>query len=313
VDPQVLGVTLMHEHIFLDMARVTRDRAQRLYEVPLSVRELTDFAAAGGSTIVEVTNRQLGRRPDALAEVARATGLHIVMGCGWYREPYYTQDVWTLPTSRLAEDIIAEITDGVGEHRVRPGIIGEIGSDDEYISPVEEKSFRAAARAHLATGLTITTHASRGRVGLAQLDLLMEEGVAPDRVIIGHCDATADTEYHGLLTQQGVWVQFDLIHDRNPWERDKAVRLVCEFLESGHLHRLLLSHDVCKRGHLTTYGGTGYAFLLTEFATHLKAAGVSDNELATLLVANPRAALIGGTTESPSAAPHTRAAALARV
>ncbi|MEK2474093.1 hypothetical protein [Streptomyces noursei] len=59
-----------------------------------------------------------------------------------------------------AEDLTAEITEGIGKHRIRPGIIGEIGSDRDYISPAEEKSFRAAARAHLHTGLTITTHAS---------------------------------------------------------------------------------------------------------------------------------------------------------
>nr|WP_097240838.1 hypothetical protein [Streptomyces sp. 1114.5] len=133
------------------------------------------------------------------------------MGCGWYREPYYDQELWTRTARELADDIVREIREGVGEHRVRSGIIGEIGTDRHYVSPVEEKSFRAAARAHLRTGLTITTHASQRRVGTAQLDLLEEEGVDPGRVVIGHCGHYADTEYHDALARRGCWVQFDLL------------------------------------------------------------------------------------------------------
>ncbi|MGW7088887.1 phosphotriesterase family protein [Streptomyces sp. NPDC054871] len=293
VPAATLGMTLMHEHVFIDLARVTGDKTQKLFELPLAVKELADFTAAGGVTVVDVTNRNLGRQPDRLVEVAQATGLNIVMGCGWYREPYFDDEVWTLPTSRLAEDIVTEITEGIGTRRARPGVIGEIGSHRDYISPVEEKSFRAAARAHLQTGLTITTHASQGRVGLAQLDLLTEEGADPSRIIIGHCDQYPDAEYHDHLARRGAWVQFDLIHHKNAWESEKAVRNVCEFLARGHLDRLLLSHDVCKRAHLKAYGGVGYAYIPTEFADQLKAAGVTDEELHTLLVTNPSTALTG--------------------
>lgn len=297
VPARSLGITLMHEHVFIDLARITRDKTKHLYEIPLAVRELGDFAACGGRTLVDVTNRNLGRRPYALAEVAKALSLHIVMGCGWYREPYFDEEVWRRPTAALAEDIITEITDGVGESGVRPGIIGEIGSDRDYISPVEEKSFRAAARAHLATGLTVTTHASQGRVGLDQLDLLEEEGMAPGRVIIGHCDQFPDLEYHDLLARRGGWVEFDLIHDRTEWELEKAVRIVTEFLARGHVRQLLLSHDVCKRAHLKAYGGTGYDFLLSAFVPRLEAAGVSRAEITTIFEDNPRRALtgVGGT------------------
>ncbi|MGW6055503.1 phosphotriesterase family protein [Streptomyces sp. NPDC055189] len=281
-----VGVTLIHEHVFIDLARVTRDKTQHLFEESLAVAELAHFAAAGGRTVVDVTNRNLGRRPEALVAVARSTGLNIVMGCGWYREPYFDDEVWRRPTSALAQDIITEIDEGVGEDRVRPGIIGEIGSHRDYISPVEEKSFRAAARAQLHSGLTVTTHASQGRVGLAQLDLLEEEGVDPGRVVIGHCDQYPDTEYHDTLARRGAWVEFDLIHHRNDWELKKSVGIVCEFLDRGHLKRTLLSHDVCKRAHLKAYGGTGYDFLLTEFTERLMAEGVTKDEIDTIFRAS---------------------------
>jgi hypothetical protein len=72
---------------------------------------------------------------------------------------------------------------------LRAGVIGEIGADRWYVSAAEERSFRAAARAHLRTGLTISTHAARWPVGLEQLRLLTEEGADPRRVIIGHADS----------------------------------------------------------------------------------------------------------------------------
>src|SRR5215213_4273866 len=84
-----LGVTLTHEHLFLDLFRVTRIRDQRLNDEPLMIDEVRRFKDAGGGTIVEVTNHGLDPNPAALRRVAEAAGVNIVMGCGWYREPYY--------------------------------------------------------------------------------------------------------------------------------------------------------------------------------------------------------------------------------
>lgn len=283
----------MHEHLLIDLARITRVRSDRLDESDLAVRELQEFTKLGGRTIVDVTNRNLGRSPEALSRIAAAANVNVIMGCGWYREPYYDEELWRLPVGRLADDIVLEIVEGIGEQKIKPGIIGEIGSDREFISPVEERSFRAAARAHLQTGLTISTHASQGRVGIDQLDLLTEEGVDPTRVVIGHCDHTSDSDYHETLAARGAWVQFDLIHHNNEWEINKSVRLVQAFLDRGYLHRLLLSQDVCKKGHLTAYRGVGYGFVISVFAQRLREAGLSEKELDTILVENPRAALIG--------------------
>ena len=288
-----LGITLPHEHLMCDLARVTGRRDEQLADVDLAVAEVARFRSAGGVTLVDLTNRHLGRDPLALQTISRATGLHIVMGCGWYREPFYDREVFEKSTDQLTDDIVDEVTRGVGDTGVRPGIIGEIGCDLHYISPAEERSFRAAARAHHRTGLTITTHALRAPVGLTQLDLLVEERVDPRRVIVGHADTYPKPDYHEAVAKRGAWLQFDTVRGGHEFEILKRIRLVQEVIARGHLRQLLLSHDVCIPAHLRAYGGGGYDYLLTEFIPRLLGAGLTQEQIHTLTVENPRAALTG--------------------
>lgn len=288
-----LGTILPHEHLLCDLARITGYREHRLNEVELAIQEVRRFREAGGQTVVDMTSGGLGRNPIALQKIARETGLHIVMGCGWYREPYYEAEVYEKTTNQIAADMIRDIDLGVGDTRIRAGIIGEIGCRLQYIQPSEERCFRAAARAHKQTGLSITTHATDSPVGLAQLDLLEDEGVDLRRVNVSHCDTYPNPDYHEALAKRGAHVEFDFVRGGYDWEMDKEVRLVKEFLRRGFLQQLLLSHDVCLKAHLHAYGGSGYDYLLTTFLGKLLDAGISREELQIITVENPRAALIG--------------------
>jgi predicted metal-dependent phosphotriesterase family hydrolase len=289
-----LGLTLPHEHLFVDLFRVTRVRDGLLNDERLSTEEAARFKAAGGGTLVEVTNHGLRRNAAAMRRVAEATGLHVVMGTGWYREPYYDHDYIGRRTTReLAADFVAEIEQGEAATGIRPGIIGEIGADWSWVSPAEERVHRASGRAHRQTGLAVTLHALESPVGLQQLDLLREEGADLRRVIVGHCDTWPDPDYHEAIARQGAYVQFDTIRGIHPYETDKQLRLALEMVRRGHLERLLLSHDNCFRSHLVGYGGHGYAYIPTGFAPLLRKAGLSEEQLHVILVENPRRVLTG--------------------
>ena len=222
--------------------------------------------------------------------MAERTGLHIVRGSGYYRRAYFPAYVDELSTDALADLIVADIEEGVDG--VRAGIIGEIGCD-KVITAIEERSFRAAARAHRRTGLTITTHAARWPVGGAQLDLLVEEGVDPSRVVIGHCDMVPDHDYHLSLARRGAWIQFDTVQGVH--EHDTRCRLdwLRSLADAGFLGQVLLSQDVCLRSDYAAMGGPGYAYVVTGFADRLRAEGFDDADLHTLLVDNPRRMLTG--------------------
>ncbi len=289
-----LGVTLTHEHLILDLCRVTRDASQVLNEVPLAIQELGYFGRAGGATVVEVTNRGLGRNPGALVEIARATGLNVVMGAGWYREPFYDRSIYERTTNAIADEIVRDLMVGVDDTSIRAGIIGEIGADVHYVSPAEERVLRATARAHEQTGVTITTHGVRSPVGLAQLDILEDEGVDLGRVIIGHCDFYPHPDFHTAVARRGAFVQFDSIgRGFYEWDIEQRLDWVIRLIDQGFLHRILLSHDVCMKPHLRAYGGQGYDYVLTGFVPRLRQAGLSDEQIQTLTVDNPRSALTG--------------------
>lgn len=292
VAPEELGTTLPHEHLFIDLVREYRGDGL-LNDRALAVEELQPFVDAGGRTIVDCTNLGLGRDPGALVEVARATGLNIVMGCGWYRDPYLPPELDRLPVDALAELIVHEVEEGVGDTGVRPGVIGEVGADRSWISAREERSFRAAARAHHRTGLTITTHAARWPVGTPQLDLLAEERVDPSRVVVGHCDMVPDPGYHLAVARRGAWVQFDTVQGESEYDVRCRVSWLRNLADHGHLGQVLLSQDVCLRSNLRALGGCGYAYVVTAFADVLRASGFDEADLRVLLVDNPRRALSG--------------------
>ena len=175
---------------------------------------------------------------------------------------------------------------------MRAGIIGEIGCDRE-LTPAEDKSFRAAARAHHATGLTITTHAARWPVGLAQLDLLESEGVDPGRVIIGHADTVPDRDYHLRLAQRGAWVQFDTIQAGNDYYLGRTVAAVRALVDAGFGDRILLSQDVCLASHLEACGGSGYSFVLRVFLGRLEKSGLPSDLARSFVTENPARAISG--------------------
>jgi predicted metal-dependent phosphotriesterase family hydrolase len=284
-----LGITLPHEHVFLDLTQEYRGDGL-LNDPTLAAAELQKYVDAGGRTLVDVTSGGLRGDPVALREMSESTGLHIVRGSGFYRQAYFPPELDELSTDAVADLIVRDIEEGVDG--VRAGIIGEIGCD-RFITALEERSFRAAARAHRRTGLTITTHAARWPVGTAQLDLLVEEGVDPARVVIGHCDMVPDHDYHLAIAKRGAWVQLDTVQGGSEYDTRQRLEWIRSFADAGHLDQVLLSQDVCLRTDYAAFGGPGYAYVVTTFAGLLRAEGFDDADLHRLLVDNPRRMLTG--------------------
>ncbi len=292
-----VGPTLMHEHTWFDAWEWggRRDYDSIVDDLELLVEELGCFRDAGGSTIVDVTTIGIHRQPAALRRLAQDTGLHIVMGAGWYRERVYPPYVYESSTNALADRIIQEFATGADGTEVRPGIIGEIGTERFHISPVEERVFRAAARAQRATGAAITTHTTHfGDLALEQVALLTEEGVPADRIVIGHLGERRDARDVEAVARTGVYVQID--HVGRPMgvgtqPEPQRARNVAALVRAGYLERVLVSMDICANSHLHWYGGPGYDYLLRTFVPLLRQEGLSEHEIRTILVDNPRAVL----------------------
>ena len=302
IAPAALGFTLPHEHTQIALWHIEGrwDYWQLTRDEPSMLDELARFRSAGGTALVDVTLPGVGRDPAWLRRISESSGLHIVMGCGWYRGAHYPPEarIDRRSVDDLADELVAEATDGIGEAKVRPGIIGEIGTDKPWISAQEERVHRAAARASRRTGLAITTHAVMSAVGLAQLQIFEEEGADSSRVVIGHADSYPVLDHYLALVGRGANVEFDFLGmSFTPMERhgeDRVISLICELLSRGHVGQVLLSQDVCHDAQLHRYDGHGFTYLNETFLPRLRAAGVNDAEIATMTVENPRRVLTIG-------------------
>jgi predicted metal-dependent phosphotriesterase family hydrolase len=302
VEPEDVGFTLPHEHTAIALWHIPNrwDYWELRRDEPIISTELRAFADAGGSCLVDLTMPGVGRDPVWLVRLSEATGLHLVMGTGWYREAYYPAEarIDRRTVDDLADEIVREATGGVGDSGVRAGIIGEIGTDKAWLSAQEERVHRAAARAARRTGLAITTHAVQSAVGLDQLTVFEAEGADLSRVVIGHADSNPDPAYHRAIVERGASVEFDFLGmSFTPLERHgegRIVESICDLLAAGHVERILLSQDVCHDSQLRHYGGNGYTYLADAFLPRLREAGVSDDEIRTITVENPRRLLTIG-------------------
>lgn len=313
VDVEELGLTLMHEHIFLDLMRDAWIFTNILNDPELADIELDMLRRAGGAAVVDLTTGGLREYdnpimfdqddltplppPLAVRRAAERSGLKIIMGAGWYHENYYKPRLRDMSTDQLTEEIIAELRDGMEGTDVKAGIIGEIGARYNRLSAIEERVLRAAGRAQIETGVGLTTHTTRGIGGLEQLDVLEQEGVDLDRVVLAHSGGQPYPRYHAEIARRGACVSFDRmgsLPDMTGFHRHRVLRSIKRLIDNGHIDRIVLSQDVCYAEDLATNGGCGYAWLLTEGRALLeREIGLTDDQWGAIMVETPKRILAG--------------------
>ncbi len=327
VRPEALGMTLIHEHLFLDIRRPAHspnprpgewdDDAQEplglsnlaavrrgrpntdndvLGDFATALDEVGDFVTQGGGTMVEVTTPGIGRDARALARLSRASGLHLVMGGGWYQKDLHPAGFAELPQEALVAAIVRDIVVGADGTGIRSGIIGEVGAEGAPVDPQEMRSVRAAGRASALTGAPITLHMGGfGEERLRVLDALEEEGADPRRVVFGHAGTIGDDlDFARRLLARGVSVEADFLGTTgSPWGTlfpftDRGIaRGFAELVADGWGDRLVLGGDVCQRVQLRRYGGHGYGYVVEHFLPTLAEFGVGPEALDRIMIDNP--------------------------
>ena len=323
-----LGVTMMHEHILNDCTcwwnKPTDPERQYLADAPVSIENLSELrqdpfvsrhnialddealaieelkrlVAAGGQTVVDPTCRGIGRNPEALVRIGAATGLNIVMGSGYYLHTSHPPEVATMEIDDIADQIVVEAHEGVGDTDVKIGLIGEIGVSSAF-TEAEERSLRGAVRAQVRTGLPLMVHLPGWfRLAHKVLDIVEEEGGTVTQTVLCHMNpAHGDMAYLQALAERGAFLEFDMIgmdffyadqQVQCPSD-DEVARAIVTLTEAGHASRILLSQDVFLKMMLTRYGGNGYAFVLRHFLPRLKRHGLDDATIAGFITTNPRA------------------------
>ena len=281
------GYTWVHEHLHIDLSGFKNNLDCRLDQYDLICQEMKDLRASGVSNIIEMTNRYMGRNPQFMLDLMRDSGINVVACTGYYQDAFFPEHVAAHSVEQLAQEMVDEIVIGIDGTELKAGIIAEIGSSEGVITPLEEKVFIAAARAHIETGRLISTHTSFSTMGVEQLVLLQAHGVDLSRVTVGHCDLKDNLDNILRMIELGAYVQFDTIGKNNYYPDEKRIAMLHAIRDRGLLSHVMLSMDITRRSHLKANGGNGYDYLLTTFIPQLRQSGFSQADVDMMLRDNP--------------------------
>ncbi len=310
IEGEALGSTLMHEHVFVLSPEIEKTSEEWDEEGArtLAVQRLHDLKASGIDTIVDLTVIGLGRKISRIAAVAeQVPEINIVAATGVYTYNdvpmfFHFRGPGTIfgGPEPMTELFVREIREGVGDTSVRAGIL-KCATDTPGMTPGVERVLRSVAQAHRATGVPITTHTPTPPQpwGLEQQRILADEGVDLSRVVIGHSGGTLDTTYHEALLANGSYLGFDHfgIATFSMAERIQSVKVLCD---RGHADRIVLSHDAMC--HVDWFPASmsdawkewRWTHIPQDVLPEMRRMGISDENIRTMMVDNPRRILEGG-------------------
>ncbi len=314
ISSENLGKTLIHEHFLFGYPGYSGDVTLGPFNREACITAGLEMAgkvkAHGVTTVVDATPNETGRDPELLKEIAVQSGLNIICASGYYSEGEGAPAYFKLRSqlgdgvAQIHEMFKKEVADGIGDTGIRPGVF-KLASSKGIITGYEEMFFRAAARVQKEEGIAIVTHTEEGTMGPEQVDLLISEGADPKRIMIGHIGGNTDIDYLLQVLEKGAYIGFDRFGIEGlagaPTD-ERRIACLIGLLGIGYAGKIMISHDWVN----VWLGRPGITEIATMVMpnwkpTHifediipaLKKAGVTDDQITTMMVANPRKFLAG--------------------
>jgi phosphotriesterase-related protein len=306
IDSEQLGVTLMHEHIFVLSPEIMQnfpeswgDEEKRVAD---AIARLNELKSRGVDSIVDLTVIGLGRYIPRIERIAAATNINIIVATGIYTYndvPMYFH--YQGPGTELGgpefmtDMFVRDIEEGIAGTSVKAAIL-KCATDRQGITQGVERVLRAVAGAHTRTGVPISTHThAQTERGLEQQRIFEEEGVDLSRVIIGHSGDTTDLDYLEKLVANGSYIGMDRFGIDVLCSFEDRVNTVARMCERGHANKMVLSQDAaCFNDWLpeaalpTVLPNWHFLHIHNDVIPALKERGVTDEQIDTMLVDNPR-------------------------
>jgi len=248
VDAGELGMTLIHEHVrFRDEAVAENwpGRYDAEAEMTAAVEAVSAASERGVRTIVDPTTMFGGRDVRFMRDVAERTGMRIVACTGIYTYDFLPHYFENRDADVIAQHFVDDIEQGAQETDVRAAFL-KCAADAPGVTENVEKVHRACARASVQTGAPIMAHSMPAAgTGPRQVEIFLEEGVAPEKIQIAHCGDTDDLDYIEGLLDQGVYVGLDRYGLEMYLPMDRRNATAAELLRRGHAERIFVSQDFC--------------------------------------------------------------------
>lgn len=285
------GTFLTHEHLLVDFIgadSISPERWNREEVVQKMLPYLIEVKESGCQTFVDCTPDYLGRDVLLLQELSKLSGINILTNTGFYGavdNKFIPKFAFDEIAEQLAERWIAEWENGIEGSKIKPGFI-KIGVNGSNLSEIHAKLISAAAKAHLKTGLVISSHTGISTLAFEQLAVLKSEGVSPDAFIWVHAQAEKDPNKRIEAARQGSWVSLDGLSDDNIPD---YVRMIKELKNENLLHKVLLSHDAGWFDPAKPNGGEprGFTVLFQKLVPALLNDSFTQEDIRLLLEKNP--------------------------
>ena len=298
IRPEELGFTLMHEHIAtinISMNKAFPSWFNREETIMKAVNQLKYAKTLGLNTIVDATPINLGRDIRLLREVSEKSGIQIIASTGLYHveEPFLMG--WR--ADDLAELLIHEVEEGIQGTKVKPGVIK--CASEKKITKDNEKLLKVAALLHGNSRLPVITHSSCvSRNGIEQQRILLENGVDPEKLVIGHCGDTTDIDYIEAILENGSSIGLDRFGIDTLSPMNSRVETCVELCIKGYENQIVLSHDYNvfidwfpKKSYISykeaNMPNWSFHHIMTDIIPLLLEKGVTKKQIKTMTVDNP--------------------------
>lgn len=286
IEKSQLGKTLAHEHFIIDLDWVRKDGVSYIYDVEEVIPEIKMAMEQGIESAFEVSTIDMKRDVLKLKKISEETGLKIVCSTGFYLSEYHPDWMNDASKNDIADIYIRELTEGIDDTGIKAGLIAEIASSPKAFVGNEKKILEAAGIASRKTGFAVSTHT--GRINAVEtIETLLNEGVEPDKIIIGHQDLIDDSEYHLSLLNYGVNIAFDTCGKVAYMPDETRAMNAKKIVEAGYGDHLLLSNDISRHTYFKAYDSIGYLAVMGSVVPKMRELGMKEEDINKFLVDNP--------------------------
>jgi phosphotriesterase-related protein len=310
VEVAELGTTLMHEHVFVLTPDLLANYGHEYWDEELrvadAIEKLTRLRELGIRTIVDPTVVGLGRYVPRVARINAEVDLHIVVATGLYTFDELPRSLQNRgPGTLLGGEepltgmFLRDIREGIAGTGVKAALLKGV-VEEKGLTPDQERIHRAIAATHRETGVPITVHTnSEHETGRLALDLYEAEGVDLTKVVVGHAGDSNDLDYLRSLADRGATLGCDRFGLDRYNTTDRRVATVAALCAEGYADRIALSHDAscyidfyagdeAQRALRAAAPNWHYEHISRDVLPALRAAGVTEEQITTMMVDNPR-------------------------
>lgn len=304
IDDRRAGHCQPHEHVYITQTPALLSNPElRLNNLAASIKELELYKRAGGDTLVDANPLAAGRDALALKTASEVSGVQIIACTGYHIPVFYSKDhwIWDAPEEKLEDIFEKELTDGMFlggcygwpnyQTDIKAGLVKAMLTQ-EGVSGRTRVLLRAAGRAAARTGTSLMLHTEYGKGALEAIQLLAEQGLAPERILICHVDRQVeDFTIHEQIARTGVFMEYDTITLFEFHDNESEIRMLRYMADRGFLDQILISTDPTA-DRLKSYGGRyGMEYILGTFIPRLRECGFTEEEIYRITRENPVRAL----------------------